>query len=121
MPKGSSILIITSTAGFTPSPMLGAYSVSKTALLGLIKTLSLDLTRFGIRINGIAPGTIKTKFAEMLWKNETVSKIQLEGIPMQRFGVMDDIGGAGAFLCSDDSAYMTGETLVIGGGITSRL
>lgn len=122
MAKGSSILIVSSYAGYTPTPILGAYSVSKTALISLTKVLATELAPRGIRINCVAPGVIKTKFSEALWKGkEPESDAQLKDIPMGRYGEPDEVGALGCFLCSNDASYITGETVVVAGGIQSRL
>jgi len=121
MPKGSSITLVSSYAGFTPNPFLGAYSVSKTALLGLTKVLSHTLGARGIRINCIAPGLIKTKFSSALWKTDGVSEKHVEGQPIKRLGEPEDCAGAVSFFASSSASYVTGETMVIGGGLQSRL
>ena len=72
MCSGSSVLIVSSYAGYTPNPFLGAYSVSKTALISLTKVLGTELAHRGIRVNCVAPGVIKTKFSEQLWKVSSV-------------------------------------------------
>ena len=121
MPENSSIIIISSYAGYNPSSMLGAYSVSKTALIGLTKVLAKDLVSRKIRCNCLAPGIIQTRFSEQLWKNEDVSKVTIAEIPMQRYGEPSEMAAIVAFLASTDSSYVTGETIVAAGGIQSRL
>lgn len=121
MSSGSSIILVSSYAGYLAAPVLGAYSVSKTALLGLNKALSRELAPRGIRVNCLAPGVIKTKFSEALWKNEDVAEIQLKDIPLGRFGTSEECAGAVAYLGSSDSSYVTGEVLVVAGGIHARL
>ncbi len=112
---------------YTPSPFLGAYSVSKTALISLTKVLATELAPKQIRVNGIAPGVIKTKFSEQLWKHDapgTDLANRGEGqvsIPLGRYGNPEEIGALGCFLCSDDASYITGETIVAAGGVQSRL
>lgn len=127
---GSSVTFITSIAAYNPIPGLGAYSITKTALLGMCKTLSVELARDGIRVNAIAPGLIQTKFSEKLWKHKDQGKgdamesdkiSKFLHIPMGRIGMPNDIGGVVAFLVSEDAAYITGETIVVAGGITSKL
>ncbi|KAF2899501.1 hypothetical protein ILUMI_06673 [Ignelater luminosus] len=118
---GGSIVFISSIAGFHPMPLLGAYSVSKTALLGLTKAAATDLACENITVNCIAPGVVKTKFAEYLTGNEAVSDHALTMIPMNRFGVPEDISGIVAFLASEDARYITGETIIAAGGMSSRL
>lgn len=118
---GGSILIVSSIAGYTSSEGIPAYAVTKTALLGVIKGLVGSLCPKNIRINGLAPGLIKTKFSQALWKNPDTLSMALPGIPMKRIGEPDECGGIVSFLCSDDASYITGETVVVSGGMLSRL
>jgi len=121
MPKGGRIIIITSTAAYTGNENLGAYSVSKTALVGLIKMLSKALADRQITVNGIAPGIIRTRFAETLWNNGEQSKEVEQTIPLGRFGEPEDVSPLAAFFAGPDSSYITGETVVVAGGSSSRL
>jgi len=118
---GGAIVYVTSIAGYVPINLLGAYSVSKTALLGLTKVVSSAVCDDNIRVNGVAPGIIQTKFSSALWQNEDVAERTMEQIPLGRFGEGKDIAGVTSFLCSDDAAYITGETIVAAGGMTSHL
>lgn len=119
--KSSSIVVISSIAGYKPFSLLGAYSVSKTALFGLCKAAAEDLASEGIRVNCIAPGIIETKFSNALYQSETAKDVSLSMIPMNRFGTPDEIASVAAFLTSDDASYVTGETIVASGGISARL
>lgn len=116
-----SIVYVSSIAGFHPIPLLGAYSVSKTALLGLTKAGAADLAKENIRVNCVAPGIIQTKFSSALTDTEDVKETILQSIPLRRLGKPNEIAGAVAFLCSNDASYLTGETIVITGGAPSRL
>ena len=107
--------------GYVPINLLGAYSVSKTALLGLTKVVSSAVCDNNIRVNGVAPGIIQTKFSAALWQNEHVAEQTMEQIPLGKFGEAKDIAGVTSFLCSEDAAYITGETIVAAGGMTSHL
>lgn len=118
---GGSIVFVSSIGGYQPFNLLGAYSVSKTALLGLTKALAIDLMDDKIRVNCVAPGVIETKFAGALYSTEAARESTLQTIPMKRIGKPDEIGGVVAFLCSDDASYMTGESIAAGGGMNSRL
>lgn len=119
--KNGSIVFVSSIAGFQPFSLLGAYSVSKTALFGLTKAASQDLAAEGIRVNCIAPGIVKTKFAAALHESESARDTALAQIPMGRFAQPPEIAGVCAFLVSDDASYITGETIVASGGMPSRL
>jgi len=113
--------------GFPPSlccfssNVVLSLQVSKTALIGLTKALAHELAPRNIRVNCLAPGTIVTKFSELLWNNGEASKAILSQIPMDRFGESHEMGSVAAFLCSDDSSYMTGEVITATGGMISRL
>ncbi|CAG9860088.1 unnamed protein product [Phyllotreta striolata] len=119
--KAGRIIFISSIAGFQPSEFLGVYGVTKTTLLGLVKAASLQCARDNITVNSICPGLIETKFSDAITSNEEILKTALPSIPLQRVGKPGDISGAAAFLASDDGAYVTGENIVISGGMTSRL
>ncbi|XP_014210765.1 dehydrogenase/reductase SDR family member 4 [Copidosoma floridanum] len=119
--QSASIIIMSSISGYQPLSLLGAYSVSKTTLLGLCKVVSEELASEGIRVNCIAPGVIKTKFSQPLYESKAAIDTTLTMIPMNRLGTPDEIGAVAAFLASDDAAYITGETIVAAGGMKSRL
>lgn len=112
----ASVLIITSQAGYTPFAGIGVYSTSKTALLGLIKLLAVEFASSNIRVNGIAPGIIRTKFASAIADSET-AKSNFMG----RVGNPEEIAGLAAFLISEDASYITGETIAVNGGVPGKL
>ena len=115
--KGSgSIMITSSTGAFRPSDTLGTYSVSKLADIALVRNLALELGPFGIRVNAICPGLVKTDFARALWDNPESERRVNEEVPLRRLGVPDDLKGVAVFLASDASAYMTGQALTVCGG-----
>lgn len=118
---GGSVIFVSSFAGYTPMEFLGPYSVSKTALIGLTKALVPQLSTMNIRVNCVAPGVIKTKFSEQLWKNPAVKDLVMQMIPMKRIGEPPEIAGLVSFLSSDDASYITGETTLVTGGIPGRL
>jgi 3-oxoacyl-[acyl-carrier protein] reductase len=110
---GGVVLNVVSVGGMRPSPFIGAYNVSKAALIHLTRQLAQELAP-GVRVNAIAPGLVKTDMARALWEpNETaIAKAH----PLGRIGVPDDIAGGALFLASDAAAWLTGEVLVIDGG-----
>jgi len=118
---GGSAVFVSSIGGFQPISMLGPYSVSKTALFGLTKALAMEVAAENIRVNCIAPGVIQTKFASALTDNEDIADRVLENIPMGRFGQPAEMGGIVSFLASEEASYMTGETIVLAGGLNCRL
>jgi len=118
---GGSIIYISSIGGYVVEGPLSAYGITKTTLLGLTRAFATELGPLGIRVNCVAPGLVKTRFSEFLWKTEEVLAKSLEQIPLGRLGEAADIAGPVAFLCSDDSSWITGETIVVAGGVRSRL
>ncbi|XP_050398512.1 dehydrogenase/reductase SDR family member 4 [Patella vulgata] len=120
--RGSgSIILVSSIAGYVPLSLLGPYGVSKTALFGLAKAMVPELAQSKIRVNVLAPGIIKTKFSEALWKNDGAYKMALQQIPLGRMAEPEECAGTVSFLASDDSSYITGETILVTGGMTARL
>lgn len=116
---GGSITIVSSIAGLRASPMIAAYGVSKAADIILAKNLAQEWGPEGIRVNCVAPGLIKTDFARALWENEKAVAARNAVTPLRRIGEPHEIGGIVAFLASPAAAFMTGETLVADGGVTS--
>ncbi|XKL63288.1 hypothetical protein PGB90_005652 [Kerria lacca] len=115
------IIYISSIAGLQPFSFLGPYSISKTALLGLTKVFAGELATNNITVNCVAPGIIKTRFSKSLYESEVAYETILSRIPLNRIGEPDDVSGVVAFLCSADARYITGETIVVSGGMQSRL
>uniref|UniRef100_H2R9E8 Dehydrogenase/reductase 4 n=1 Tax=Pan troglodytes TaxID=9598 RepID=H2R9E8_PANTR len=118
---GGSVVIVSSIAAFSPSPGFSPYNVSKTALLGLNKTLAIELAPRNVRVNCLAPGLIKTSFSRMLWMDKEKEESMKETLRISRLGEPEDCAGIVSFLCSEDASYITGETVVVGGGTPSRL
>jgi len=122
---GGAIVFNASYGGYRPPPLISTYGVTKTAILGLTKALANTLASKNIRVNCIAPGIIKTNMSRALWDggkgDDDHSELLMSDIPMKRLGMPDECAGAVAFLVSDDASYITGETIVIAGGIHARL
>lgn len=112
---GGSIVNVASIAGIRPAPMIAMYGVSKAALIHLTEELAMELGP-NIRVNAVAPAVVKTKFAEALYAGREDKVIK--PYPLKRLGVPEDIGSAVAFLASDDASWITGQTLVLDGGVT---
>lgn len=111
---GGAIVNISSVSGLSASPFIGAYGISKAAMTNLTQQLAAEMAP-GIRVNGIAPAVVKTKFAVALYEGR--EEEAAAAYPLKRLGVPEDIGGAAAFLLSDAAAWITGQTLVIDGGM----
>ncbi len=117
--KGAGSMIFTSSIGaFKASPTLGAYGMSKLALIGLVRNLAQEFGPRGVRANAICPGLIKTDFARALREDPSVEKRVSEDTPLRRLGEPDDLAGAAVFLASDASRYVTGQALTVCGGVS---
>jgi dehydrogenase/reductase SDR family member 4 len=114
--KRGSVIFVASIAGIDPMSGLGAYSVSKSGQLGLMRTLAKEMGPSGIRVNALAPGLVETRFATALFQDKQAYDALMAHTPLRRHGQPIDIAGAAVFLASEASAYMTGQTLIIDGG-----
>ena len=112
--NGGAIVNISSVAGIAPSPFIAAYGMSKAALINLTVQLGAEMAP-KVRVNSICPAVVKTKFAAALYEGR--EEETAAGYPLGRLGVPADIGGAAAFLLSDQAAWITGQNLVIDGGL----
>ena len=110
------IVNVSSTAGLRASPGLGAYSVSKAAVLMLTRVLARELAPVGVRVNAIVPALVETRFSEALWKNPDILETYLRATPLGRTAQPEEMAGAVVYLCSDAASYVTGQTLVLDGG-----
>ncbi|XP_027698824.1 LOW QUALITY PROTEIN: dehydrogenase/reductase SDR family member 2, mitochondrial-like [Vombatus ursinus] len=97
-----------------PEIALGPYNVSKTALLGLTRTLSLELAPKGIQVNCLAPGVMKTMFSQVIWKDKNFLQNAMRQRRLTGVGCPEECAGVVSFLCSPDSSYI-GETIVVSG------
>ena len=113
-----SIVIVSSIGGLRGSTVIGAYCISKAADMQLARNLAHEYGPHGIRVNCIAPGLIKTDFARALWEDEKAAAERNRTTPLRRIGEPDEIAGAVVYLASRASAFMTGQTMVIDGGVT---
>ncbi|XVU24713.1 SDR family oxidoreductase [Actinoplanes sp. CA-054009] len=113
--EGGAVVNISSVSGVRPSPGIAFYGVTKAALIHLTEELAVELAP-KVRVNAVAPAVVKTRFATALYdgREEKVAA----AYPLARLGVPEDVAGAVAFLCSPDSAWITGQTVVIDGGVT---
>lgn len=116
--KDGSVIIVSSIGGLKGSLNLGIYAISKAADFQLARNLAVEWGPHNIRINCIAPGIVRTDFARALWENKEILAHAETVTPLRRIGNPEDIAGAAVFLASPASRWMTGQTIVIDGGVT---
>jgi len=114
--RGGRIVNIGSVVGITGNAGQANYAASKAGLAGLSKSLAQELAGRGVTVNVIAPGFIETDMTASL--GAEVQEAMLKQIPLARFGRPEDVAQAAVFLCSDAASYVTGQTLVVDGGMT---
>ena len=116
--KDGAIIIVSSIGGLRGTPVLGAYGISKAADLQLARNLAHEYGPHNVRVNCIAPGLIRTDFAKALWENPEMLKKRTATTPLGRIGEPDEIAGAAVFLASQAGSFVTGQTIVVDGGVT---
>jgi NAD(P)-dependent dehydrogenase (short-subunit alcohol dehydrogenase family) len=112
---GGAVVNVSSVAGLRPAPGIGFYGSSKAMLTHITEELAVELGP-DIRVNAVAPAVVKTRFATALYEGKEAEVAA--AYPLKRLGVPDDIAGVVAFLLSDDAAWLTGQLLVVDGGVT---
>ena len=115
--EGGSIINVSSVGGFSASDVIGAYSISKAAVVMLTQVCAKTWGADGIRVNCIAPGLVKTEFARALWENPTILKQSTAGAALSRIAVPDEMAGAAVYFASEASSFVTGQTLILDGGV----
>jgi len=116
--KDGAIIIVSSIGGLKGTDKLGIYAISKAADFQLARNLAIECGPDNIRVNCIAPGLVRTDFAKALWDNPETLKQTESRTPLRRIGEPDDIAGAAVFLASRAGTWITGQTIVIDGGVT---
>lgn len=115
--NGGAVINIASIGGMRSGETIGIYNGTKAALLHLTRQLAGELSP-GVRVNAIAPGLVKTDMARALWEPNEEKMARF--VPMHRLGEPVDIGRAAVFLASDEASWITGETMVVDGGMLLR-
>jgi 3-oxoacyl-[acyl-carrier protein] reductase len=123
--KSGRIINVTSIQGFLSSGTCGAYNAAKGGIIALTKSMAVELAPYNIAVNAVAPGFMRTPMSFIDGVDETTTEpflkwyVEMRHVPMARSGVPEDDAGAAVFLASDYCRYMTGQVLVVDGGLTS--
>lgn len=116
--KDGAVIVISSIAGLKGNMSLGAYGISKAADFELVRNLAVEWGASNVRVNAIAPAIVRTDFARKLWENPEIYAKAVSRYPLGRIGEPDDVAGAAIFLAARAGAFVTGQVIVVDGGVT---
>jgi 3-oxoacyl-[acyl-carrier protein] reductase len=114
------IVNVASVEGIRGSGLLPVYSATKAGVIGMTRANAVELARFRVTVNAVCPGPIQTDMLSPLLADEKYHAKLIKGVPMRRLGVPEDVAGAVAFFASEESSFITGNVLVIDGGMTVK-
>ena len=117
--SGGSIINIASVAGLRPQPGGLLYSFTKAGLLMMTRSWAQEFGQYNIRVNAIAPGLIQTDFSAFFWKDDARRHQYESAQPIHRIGQPEEIGGMALYLASDEASFVTGQVMVVDGGMTA--
>lgn len=117
-PGIASVINVASVAGIRGAPMMSHYGAAKAAIVSLTKSLAIEWATAGVRVNALLPGWVATDLTEFLREDSTTEKGILKQIPMSRWGQPPDIAAPAVFLASSAASYLTGQVLIVDGGLT---
>lgn len=118
--RDGAIVVVSSVGGMVGSDSIGVYNISKAADFQLVRNLAVELGPQNIRVNAIAPGVIRTDFARALWEDPKAEAALNRRVALGRIGEPADIAGTALFLASDAGRYVTGQAIVVDGGMTIK-
>ncbi len=117
--KSGAVVNIASVAGVASSPALSAYGAAKAGLISMTKTAAAEWGHAGVRVNAVAPGWIKTELNRFAWEDADTEQALIARAALGRWGEAPEIGEVVAFLASERASYITGQTIVVDGGLTT--
>ena len=116
---GGSIVNVSSVAGLRGAPTMAHYGAAKAALISLTQSLAVETAWMGVRVNALVPGWIETDLTDFLRASDDAERAALARVPMQRWGRVEEIAEPAVFLASDAASFMTGQVLVVDGGLSA--
>jgi len=117
--KDGAIIIVSSLGGMKGNTVIGAYNISKAADFQLARNLAAEYGPDNVRVNCIAPGLIKTDFARALWEDPKTLEVVTSTTPLKRIGMPEEIAGTAVFLAAPSGNYITGQSIIVDGGVSS--
>ena len=114
----ASVINMASVAGVSAVPFMSHYGAAKAALVSLTKTLAVEWAWTGARVNALLPGWIETDLTDFIRQDEGANTGMMARVPMQRWGRVEEIAEPALFLASSASSFMTGQVLIVDGGLT---
>ncbi len=114
-----SVINMSSVVALRGGPLMAHYAAAKSAVVSLSQSLAIECASSGVRVNSLLPGWIDTDLTDFLRAEATTEEAVLGRVPMQRWGRADEIAAAAVFLAGDESSFMTGQSLIIDGGLSA--
>ena len=118
--RRGSIVNVASVAGLRGAPLMSHYGAAKAAVLSLTQSLAVEVASSGVRVNALVPGWIETDLTGFLRDDAATERSVLANVPMGRWGTPEEIAAPAVFLASEAAAFMTGQVLVVDGGLSAR-
>ena len=116
---GGSIINVASVAGLQGAPNMAHYAAAKAAVISLTQSLAIEVALSGIRVNALVPGWVATDLTDFLREDQSIEATLLDRVPMRRWGTPEEFVGPALFLACEESSFMTGQTLVVDGGLSA--
>ena len=113
-----SVINVSSVAGLGAVPFMSHYGAAKAAVLSLTRSIAVEWAHAGVRVNALVPGWVATDLTDFARSNEQLGEALISRVPMQRWASVEEMTGPAVFLASDASSFMTGQALVVDGGLT---
>ena len=116
--RTGSVINVASVAGLAATPLMSHYGAAKAAVLSLTRSAAVEWAYAGVRVNALVPGWVETDLTDFARANEAIEQGLIARVPMQRWATVDEMAGPAVFLASDASSFMTGQTLIVDGGLS---